>query len=90
MRLGLIATAVLLSACSTRLVVPRAGWSDLRMGMSYSQVIELVSPPDRKLQPGERLVGAVIPVPGIDVYVWRTEAIRSAAFSDYHLNGFTH
>lgn len=84
-----IIAAALLSGCAAQ-PVPQADWANLRMGMSYSQVVEIVGPPQRKLQAGERLDGAITPAPDIDVYVWRVKHVtKSAAFTDDHLNGLT-
>jgi hypothetical protein len=60
------------------------------MGMSYAEVEDIVGPPQRKLQPGERLDGVIIPAPGLEVYIWRVKNVtKSASFTDDHLNGVT-
>jgi hypothetical protein len=85
-----IISAALLSACSLKQTAPQARWTDLRMGMSYAEVVRIVGPPQHRLQPGERLDGVIIPGPDLDVYVWRIgDVTKSASFSDDHLNGVT-
>ena len=82
--------AALLSACSVKQTTSQARWADLRMGMSYAEVVKIVGPPQRKLQSGERLDGVLVPTPDTDVYVWRVRDVtKSAGFSDDHLNGIT-
>jgi len=85
-----VLSAALLSGCSVAKPTPSTDWTSLRMGMSYAQVVKIVGPPQRKLQPGEHLEGVVIPTPSMDVYVWQFSGVtKSAAFSDNHLNGVT-
>ena len=82
--------AALLSACSVQQTASQARWAGLRMGMSYGEVVTIVGPPQRKLHPGERLDGVIIPTSDVDVYVWQAGNVtKSAAFSADHLNGVT-
>ncbi len=83
-------SAMLLPACAVTQPAPRADWANLHMGMSYAEVVRIVGPPQRKLQLGDRVEGAILPGPNWEVYIWQVgDVTKSASFSSDHLNGIT-
>ena len=59
--------------------------------MTYAEAVKVIDAPGRLRQPGERVVGALIPQPGQEVYVWTNQdgSLVSAAFVGGRLAGLS-
>ncbi len=77
----MLAGSVIVAGCAPK-VVTRSEMRRLHPGMTYAEVVEVVGAPGRLRQPGERVVGALVPQPGQEVHVWTNAdgSLVSAAF----------
>src|SRR5690242_17883659 len=86
----LLIGSMVLAGCQAK-VVTRSEIRRLRPGMTYEQTVDTIGAPGRLRQPGEHVVGALIPSPGLQVYTWTNPdgSLASAAFSEGLLTGFS-
>jgi hypothetical protein len=82
--------AVLLAGCTPK-VVTRSEMRRLHPGMTYAQAVEVIGAPGRPRRPDEAVVGALVPSPGQDVYVWTNQggSLLSAAFVEGRLGALS-
>jgi hypothetical protein len=82
--------SVLLAGCAPK-VVTRSEMHRLRPGMTYPEAVKVIDAPGRLSRPDESVIGALVPSPGQDVYVWTNAdgSLVSAAFDGGRLAAFS-
>jgi len=87
--LMLIGSAAL-AGCAPK-VVTRSEMRRLRPGMTYAEAVDVIGAPGRLRRSGETVIGALIPSPGEDVYVWTNQdgSLVSGVFVEGRLGGLS-